>query len=132
MFCNNCNVLLHAAMTKAGLEDDCDACGGCSLGYELRTVLVVLRVDGSCLLPAPTLHAGPDTHSPTLQTTPRKAPPACRRRRWRRCRCLERWTSSAVSEKVNTIRSVANCCMLEVPLPGEVDFICGEHSRACC
>lgn len=27
MFCNNCNVLLHAAMTKAGLEDDCDACG---------------------------------------------------------------------------------------------------------
>jgi DNA (cytosine-5)-methyltransferase 1 len=26
VFCNNCNVLLHAAMVKAGLEDDCDAC----------------------------------------------------------------------------------------------------------
>ena len=26
-FCNNCNVLLHAAMVKGGMEDDCDACG---------------------------------------------------------------------------------------------------------
>lgn len=28
VFCNNCNVLLHAAMVKGGQEDDCDACGG--------------------------------------------------------------------------------------------------------
>ncbi|PSC75867.1 DNA (cytosine-5)-methyltransferase 1-like [Micractinium conductrix] len=26
VFCNNCNVLLHAAMVKGGEEDDCDAC----------------------------------------------------------------------------------------------------------
>lgn len=26
VFCNNCNVLLHAAMVKGGQEDDCDAC----------------------------------------------------------------------------------------------------------
>ena len=32
VFCNNCNVLLHAAMTKAGLEDDCDACGEAGAG----------------------------------------------------------------------------------------------------
>lgn len=25
VFCNNCNVLLHAAMDKAGLGDDCMA-----------------------------------------------------------------------------------------------------------
>lgn len=27
VMCNNCNVLLHAAMLKDGQEDDCDACG---------------------------------------------------------------------------------------------------------
>ena len=31
VFCGNCNLLLHAAMKKAGEEDDCDACGACGL-----------------------------------------------------------------------------------------------------
>lgn len=33
VFCNNCNVLLHAAMVKGGQEDDCDACGELDRGW---------------------------------------------------------------------------------------------------
>lgn len=29
VFCNNCNVLLRAAMAKAGILHDCDACDDC-------------------------------------------------------------------------------------------------------
>ena len=38
VFCGNCNLLLHAAMQKAGEEDDCDACGACRWAGRLRVL----------------------------------------------------------------------------------------------
>lgn len=118
VFCNNCNVLLHAAMSKAGLEDDCDACGErgkagslvsarahCRLCASTALVSPPLACLSLCRRHAPSFHLNPSanpssTRSPqplsAPQTTPRRAPRACRRRRWRRCRCRERWTSFAV------------------------------------
>jgi hypothetical protein len=114
VFCNNCNVLLHAAMTKAGLEDDCDACGEARGGPALcceRWRCRVPRCIAACaewprpgcasvccfscgLDPPPPCRNA--VANPPRQTTPRRALPSCLPSRWRRCRCLERWSSSAV------------------------------------